>query len=132
MKADHRFIEGLKLFNTGDYFECHEVIEDLWLEVPSEDPCRDLYKGVIQAAAAMYQWERGILTGARGLYGTSKGYLERYRPESLGLNVEKLLSEMKIFFEPFETWDGVSVLPYPAGSVPVLEYKVSSPRKRGS
>jgi len=123
MNVDERFLRGLELFNRGEYFECHEVIEDLWLETPESDPWRDLYKGVIQAAAAIYQWDRGILSGARGLYRTSVGYLEKYRPEALGLDTRKLAAEMKTLFASIEKWDGQSALPRDAALTPVLEYK---------
>ena len=108
MPVDPRFIEGLRLFNRAEYFECHEVIEDLWLATPVEDPHRDLYKGVIQAAAAIYQFDRGILTGARGLYRTAVGYLSAYEPSALGLNVSKLIADLKRIFIPLEGWDGAS------------------------
>lgn len=94
MQPDPRFIEGLRLFNEGQYFEAHEEIEDLWLETPSEDPHRDLYKGVIQAAASLYQLGRGILSGAVGLHLTSVRLLSRYQPSTFGLNVEKLIHDM--------------------------------------
>ena len=93
--VDPRFVKGLELFETGEYFECHEVIEDLWLETPPEDSLRDLYKGVIQAAAAIYQLDRGIMSGALGLYRTGTGYLEKYRPAALGLDVERMLGILK-------------------------------------
>ena len=123
MRVDSRFLEGLELFNHGEYFECHEVIEDLWLETPGEDAHRDLYKGVIQAAAAIYQWDRGILTGARGLYTTSVGYLEKYVPASLGLDVANLVRDMKACFKPLETWDGKTEIKRSAKLTPVLEYE---------
>lgn len=124
MRADRRFLEGLGLFNEGKYFECHEVIEGLWLETPSHDEYRDLYKGVIQAAAAIYQWDRGILTGARGLFTTAVGYLDRYRPEALGLDVDSLVKEMLVCFGPFQSWDGESGLRR-ASKPPVLNYRKS-------
>ena len=95
---DARFVKGLELFNEKDYYGCHEVMETLWLETDPADPCRDLYKGVIQAAAAIYQLERGILSGALGLFKTSVVYLDKYKPKALGLNVEKLIRDLKIFF----------------------------------
>ena len=98
MAADPRFIKGLHLFNEKDYFECHEVIEELWLQTPASDPYRDLYKGVIQAAASIYQFDRGILTGASGLHKTAVGYLEKYSPQALGLNVERLITEINAFY----------------------------------
>jgi predicted metal-dependent hydrolase len=99
MPIDERFKEGLRLFKEGQYFESHEVIEDLWLETPEDDPWRDLYKGVIQAAAAIYQFKRGILSGALGLYRSSIKYLEAYRPEAMGLQTGKLIEDMNICFE---------------------------------
>ena len=98
MKVDIRFKKGLELFDQGEYFECHEVIEDLWLETPESDKNRDLYKGVIQAAAAIYQFDRGILSGAKALFKTSRCYLEKYKSNALGVDVERLIEEMKTRF----------------------------------
>ena len=102
MPVDERFRKGLELFNEKEFFECHEVIEELWLETPQGHPHRDLYKGVIQAAAAIYQFDRGILSGADSLYKTSIAYLEKYKPAALGLNVEKMIEGMNAFFSEKE------------------------------
>ncbi len=122
-RPDERFTRGLELFNHREYFECHEVIEDLWLETPETNPYRDLYKGVIQAAAAIYQWDRGILTGARGLCRTSVGYLDKYGDGALGLNTRKLASDMRTHFTEMERWDGASALPRNENRTPVLQYE---------
>lgn len=95
MSVDRRFTEGLKLFGERAYFACHEVIEELWLETPDGDEYRGLYKGVIQAAAAIYQLERGILSGAQGLYKTAVKYLEPYRPAALGCDVDGIIGELR-------------------------------------
>ena len=123
MIVDERFKKGLELFNHKDYFECHEVIEDLWLETPKDNEYRDLYKGVIQAAAAIHQFQRGILTGARGLCKTAIAYLEKYKPEALGLNVEKLVEEMKGCFSALQAWDGERQVLLQDRLVPKLEYR---------
>ena len=99
---DKRFEKGLELFERKEYFECHEVIEELWLETPADDPYRDLYKGVIQAAAAIYQLQRGILSGAKGLFRTSVMYLEKYRPRALGLDVDGFIERLKYFFKDIQ------------------------------
>lgn len=122
MTVDERFKKGLELFNEGEYFECHEVIEELWLETDPEDPYRDLYKGVIQAAAAIYQFERGILSGALGLFETSIKYLEIYRPKMLCLDVEKLIEGMNVCFAPLECWDRKEKLILNKRSIPKLRY----------
>lgn len=97
--VDERFKKGLELFKSGEYFESHEIIEDLWLATPKDDPYRDLYKGVIQAAAAIYQWDRKIYSGALGLQKSSIQYLKKYSPKSLGLNVDKLVRDMRKCFD---------------------------------
>lgn len=122
MPVDPRFKEGLKLFNEGEFFECHEVIEVLWLETPEDDPHRDLYKGVIQAAAAIYQFDRGILSGALSLYKTSVGYLEQYKPAAIGLNVEKMIEGMNACFSDFKHWDGKKKILRKENLTPKLEY----------
>ncbi|MGH7198199.1 MAG: DUF309 domain-containing protein [Candidatus Omnitrophota bacterium] len=99
MQTDERFKQGLALFNQGQFFECHDVIEELWLETDRTDPSRDLYKGVIQAAASLYQYKRGILSGAKALHQTSASNLGSYLPAALGLNVQKLIDDMDLFFE---------------------------------
>ncbi len=95
--SDPRWRESLVLFNERKYFESHEVLESLWLEVKG-DPNRNLYKGVIQAAAALYQLRRGRHSGAVSLCATSVKYLEAYAPEALGLDVGGLIREMRRAF----------------------------------
>jgi uncharacterized protein len=45
--------EGVKLFNEGRYWECHEALEPLWLEAKGLD--KDFLKGVILLAAALHK-----------------------------------------------------------------------------
>ena len=98
---DPRFKEGLALFDKKEYYECHEIIESLWLETPKDDKCRNLYQGVIQAAAAIYKLERGVVSGAQGLRATAKGYLEPYKPAALGADVSGIIKTME---EKFQSW----------------------------
>ncbi len=96
MKVDERFKKGLELFNEGKFYECHEVIEGLWLETNGK--YKDFYKGVIQAAVALHHLKRWNLNGAKHLFRTSTRYLTKYKPCALGLNVEKLIDDMKTCF----------------------------------
>ncbi|MDZ4719416.1 MAG: DUF309 domain-containing protein [Roseiflexaceae bacterium] len=61
MTEDDTLAEGLQLFNAGAYWHAHEVWEQGWLR--SEEPRSTLYKGIIQAAAALVHWQRGNLKG---------------------------------------------------------------------
>jgi uncharacterized protein len=40
--------KGIKLFNKGEFFEAHEVLEDGWKYMTGAD--REIYQGIIQVA----------------------------------------------------------------------------------
>lgn len=83
---DPRFLAGVELFNRGEFFEAHEVWEDLWHECAAAD--RRFYQALIQAAVAAYHWSRGNATGASRLYHSGRKYMEPYRPVYRGLAVD--------------------------------------------
>ena len=72
------YLRGVACFNRQAYFTCHEVWEELWHEVGGES--RDYYKGLIQAAVALYHLSRGNPAGATRLLDGCHEYLGRYRP----------------------------------------------------
>jgi len=57
--------EFARLFNEKQFFEAHEVLEDLWKVTPGS--LRKVYQGMIQIAAAMVHVQKGTPEGARQL-----------------------------------------------------------------
>ncbi len=57
---------GIELFNHGEYFEAHELLEAAWNA--DAGPARDLYQGLLQIAVAYLQIERGNHAGATKLF----------------------------------------------------------------
>ena len=92
-----QYLEGLRLFNAEDFFESHEVLEDLWSE--TQDERKKFYQGLIQAAVALLHFGNGNLGGAKKVYLTSRKYLEAYRPEFEGLDVARFLADLKHCFQ---------------------------------
>jgi hypothetical protein len=91
------YLAGIRYFNDRDFFESHEVWEDVWNDC---DPAsRKFYQGLIQTAVALHHFGNGNLRGAVKLYHSSRAYLEPYRPVYGGLNVAHLLDEMARCFE---------------------------------
>ena len=90
--ADPRYLAGIELFNRGEFFEAHEVWEDLWHECASAD--RRFYQALIQAAVAAYHWSRGNAAGAKRLYHSGRKYMEPFRPVYLGLAVDDFWDAM--------------------------------------
>jgi uncharacterized protein len=54
--------EGLRLFNAGEYYEAHEVLEHAWNDEPG--PVREVYRAVLQISVAYHQITRGNYNGA--------------------------------------------------------------------
>src|SRR5690606_27599748 len=93
---DPLYLQGIAFFNACEFFEAHEVWEELWKNYAGE--LRLYYKGLIQAAVALHHFGNGNTRGARKVYGTSRAYLERYRPTAQGLDLEKFLTEFDACF----------------------------------
>ena len=76
--------EGLKYFNAGHYWMCHEVVEDLWMESIG-DNARYVYWVIIQLATSLYHHEDDNINGASGMVKKAKGkidFIEKNHVES--------------------------------------------------
>jgi predicted metal-dependent hydrolase len=90
---DPRYLQGIEHFNACDFFEAHEVWEDLWKDY--QGPSRKFYQGLIQVAVCLHHFGNGNIRGAKKLYNTSRAYLEAYAPRHEGIDLDKLLGEME-------------------------------------
>lgn len=93
-----RFLVGVGHFNRGEYFEAHEVWEDVWRDCPAAD--RRFYQGLIQAAVAVYHFQRNNHAGAARLFQSGKRYMEVYRPVHSGLDIDRFWTEVESHIAP--------------------------------
>jgi predicted metal-dependent hydrolase len=65
-----KYLEGIRLFNAEDFFECHDVLEELWSETLGEE--KKFYQGLIQASVALFHFgnENQELLEAENTYPT--------------------------------------------------------------
>jgi predicted metal-dependent hydrolase len=91
------YLQGIKFFNEEEFFECHEVLEDLWSEVMGEE--KKFLQGLIQAAVALFHFGNENLGGARKLYTTSTEKLAAYPANYMGMDIEKFLTDMEFCFQ---------------------------------
>lgn len=97
---DPRFIKGIDEFNQGLFFECHETLEEIWLEDHGDD--RKFYQAIIQIAAGYFKLEQGVPAGAIKLWRTGLEKLEPYRPVYLGINADALGRGVKDHLQQLE------------------------------
>ncbi|QKG83533.1 DUF309 domain-containing protein [Kroppenstedtia pulmonis] len=90
------YVQFIYYFNRErDYFECHEVLEELWLEEG-----RDLlYQGLLQVAVALYHYRNGNRNGARKLFYASLQKLAPYPGDSLGIDLNQVREDSKVYLE---------------------------------
>jgi hypothetical protein len=115
-------------FNAGDYYEAHDVLEQLWLEC--RDDNRLFYQGLIQLAGAFVhlkkQRERpGHPTDGRRLRPAARLFLlaeknlAPYAPTHLDLDVEPVLGLSRDLRERIEQ-SNFEVNPWSPGEGPFL------------
>jgi predicted metal-dependent hydrolase len=90
---DPRFLKGIQEFNERLFFECHETLEEIWLEDHGED--RKFYQGIIQVAAGYFKLEQGVPVGALKLWRMGLEKLEPFRPIHFGISVDALIQAVK-------------------------------------
>jgi predicted metal-dependent hydrolase len=78
-------VEGIRLFNQGDYFMCHETLEEHWVEAPKED--RDFLQGLIHVAVGLLHHGRGNAKGALLQFSKATKRLEAYPASYQGVDV---------------------------------------------
>lgn len=81
-------LQAIDEFNRGDWFECHETLEELWVGEKWE--MKDFYQGFLQLAVALHHWRNGNFQGALTLFKRGGGCLERVQPVCQGVDVAAL------------------------------------------
>lgn len=96
------YIDYLIYFNRDqDYFECHEVLEELWLE-RNRDP---LYKGLLQIAVGLYHYRNRNLRGGLMMLQSSLDLLESYSDIILGIHLGELKADVRSIVNELQDHD---------------------------
>lgn len=94
------FWHGIDLFNQQDFFNCHEVLEDVWRG--QADPERILTQGIIQIAVAFYHAGRANFVGAEKLLIRGLPRIETSLGLDVLVDVRKLLGDANIALESIQ------------------------------
>ena len=89
-----------QLFEKQEFFESHEVLEELWMAVTGSE--RNLYKGLIQIAVSLHHLGDGNLRGARKVFDTARDLLEPYQPSGAGVRLDHLVNDTRVLVEEHE------------------------------
>jgi predicted metal-dependent hydrolase len=91
------YLEGIRLFNAGEFWHAHEQWEACWLI--AREPEITFYQGIIQAAAALVHWQRGNRRGLQRNWEKGRPKLVALPRVMLGLNLDALIADMDRFVQ---------------------------------
>ena len=85
--------KGVREFNDGAFFEAHDTLEDLWMDVRGEN--RLFLQGLIQVSIGCYHLTCKNFPGADHLLPRGLEKLETYPDNQCGVNVGQFLEEVR-------------------------------------
>lgn len=85
---EERFPVACQHFDAGEYFEAHEVWEDLWNE--ANGPRHAFLQGLIQIAVALHHARNGNYKGPHKLFARALDYLKKGESDSKPIDLDKL------------------------------------------
>ena len=92
---NEQFILACTHFDKGEYFEAHEVWEDLWNE--SFGARKFFLQGLIQAAVALHHAGNQNWVGCRKLLASAMDYLGKGRMEAKEIDVDQMIEHIVDF-----------------------------------
>ncbi|HLA68698.1 MAG TPA: DUF309 domain-containing protein [Bacteroidota bacterium] len=92
--TDARYWKGIQRFNEKDFFEAHEILEDLWHEYRESD--RTYLQALIQISAGLYHADAGNFRGARSQLTRGLQKLNQYPATHQGVDVRMLVRDVGV------------------------------------
>ena len=102
-----QYREGLRLFNEEEFFECHDVLEELWSEATGAE--RKFLQGLIQASIALFHFGNENFGGAKKLYVSARKNLDQFDQRFMGIELGSFLHDFQACFQ--ELLDNTEVYP---------------------
>ena len=111
--------EGVRLFNEAQFFQCHEVLEELWNH--EQDPEKQFTQGILQIAVATHHLQRSNPTGAAKLYARGLMRVRPFAPSYRNIDVQDLLDQAERLFVAAQ--NGTQTPPF----LPVIAWLPNAP-----
>jgi predicted metal-dependent hydrolase len=120
---------GVEEFNRGEFFECHETLEELWMA--DRRPIRRLYQGILQIGVAFHHLRAGRHRPVVTLLKRGSNYLEPFAPLCMGVDVSALLSGAARCLAEVERLGAGGLNDFDWSLVPKIEIREQSAKHKG-
>ncbi len=112
--------KGIELFNAGEYYKCHDALEEAWME--DRGPGRDLYRGILQVGIALYQVQRGNYRGAVKMLLRVRQWLEPLPEICRGVDVARLRETVQRVYDQVITLGAENLKGFDWSVVNMIDY----------
>ncbi len=113
-------LKGIEEFNKGEFYECHEYLEEAWMQEPGR--VRFLYQGILQVGVGFYHLQNGNWRGATGLLRNGTARLKEFEPVTLGIDVARLVRECERCLKELEKLERERVGEFDQTKVPKVQF----------
>ena len=98
---DPRFYSGIQSFNSGNFYEAHDLFEDLWHEC--DEPKRRWIHGMVQISVAMHHHSTGNLNGSLLLLAEGISRMRRAEISPIGFKEVEFLEPCQEILKLLQT-----------------------------
>ena len=103
------FQEGIDLFNRGEFYDCHEVLEEVW--TPTKQPDRWFLQSLIHFAVGFYHHRNRNYIGATRQLRKGIKKIHGYLPEWDGVDTAAIEREARKCLQAIEAGGTVQQFP---------------------
>jgi hypothetical protein len=122
-------VAGIRLFNKGEFYACHEVIEHEWHA--ERRPIRRLYQGLLQIGVGFHHALGGNHRGALLLLTDGINKTAQFRPHCLGLDTGRLVAESQVCLDRLHALGPDNITQFDPAMIPVIRHAGAESRDAG-
>jgi len=123
--SDPHYIGYFACFNRGQFYEAHDVLEQLWLK-DRHGPDGAFYKGLIQLAGAFVHLQKNRLRPAAALFKLAAANLQKYPARHERLDLHLILDWIARWVAKLEA-GGFQTNPLTTSAAPRLDLMSDAP-----
>ena len=113
-----QYLGYFECFNRGQFFEAHDVLEELWLK-DRRGPDGAFYQGLIQFTGAFVHLGKCRMGPAAALLKLARSKLQKYPPVHRRLDVQEMLGLIEKWLKRIESGE-LEVSPFGPDQAPKL------------
>lgn len=94
-------IQGIQIFNQGNYFAAHEYFEDAWRDTP--DDSREFYRALLHLSGGYYRLTQDRPGAARKFFARAMAWTEPFSSPHFGIDTAAIIAQLQILIDAIDS-----------------------------